>query len=93
MSGGHFNYQQYRLHDMAEAIGDVVKNNENKELNSYGQEIGRFYPEDIIEKFNETIDALLIAEAMVQRVDWLLSDDDGEDSFRKRWVEEVGSKQ
>ena len=93
MSGGHFDYQQYRLHDMAEAIGEVIKNNNNEGLDSYGQIIGRFYPEDIIEKFNETIDTLEIAEAMVQRVDWLLSGDDGEDSFRKRWAEDVEGKQ
>jgi len=40
---------------------------------------------------NETIDILEIAEAMVQRVDWLLSGDDGEESFRSRWAEEVES--
>ena len=28
-------------------------------------------------------------QAMVQRIDWLVSGDDGEDSFRERWGKDV----
>jgi len=27
---------------------------------------------------------------MLNRVDWLVSDDDGEDTFHQRWNEELG---
>jgi len=89
MSGGHFDHQQYRLHDIAEEIIELINNNKIEELNEFGYPISLCYPPDIIEKFKETVAYLKRAESMVQRVDWLVSGDDGEDSFRKRWKKEV----
>ena len=89
MSGGHFDYAQYRIEDIALSIDNLIKTNGSKELDSFGQEIGRNYPADIIKKFDETRKTLRLAAAMAQRVDWLVSDDDGEDCFRERWIDEV----
>jgi len=90
MSGGHFDYQQYRLEDIASSIDELIASNDNTELDRYGCEIGRHYPPDIIERFDITRKMLRLAAAMAQRVDWLVSGDDGEDAFRDRWDEEVG---
>lgn len=89
MSGGHFQYQQYRLDDMADTIDRMIENNDSTEPDEYGFKTGRHYPPDIIARFRETRDALKRVAAMVQRVDWLVSGDDGEDSFRQRWAKEV----
>ena len=89
MSGGYFDYAQYRIEDIASSIDDLIKTNESKKLDSFGQEIGSNYPADIIAKFDETRKTLRLAAAMAQRVDWLVSDDDGEYCFSKRWAEEV----
>ena len=89
MSGGHFDYQQYRLHDMAESISELIASNESGETDEYGEKIGRFYSDDTIAKFKRTERSLRAAEAMVQRVDWLVSGDDGEEEFHKRWDEEL----
>jgi len=89
MSGGHFNYQQYTLEDLAEQIDDIVKTNNSTDIDEYGDKKGQHLPNDIIEKFKETVYDLRRTAVMVQRIDWLLSGDDGEDSFRERWDKEV----
>jgi hypothetical protein len=47
------------------------------------------YPDEVIEKMKEAVKALKIAQIYAQRVDWLLSGDDGEESFLKRLEEEL----
>lgn len=87
MSGGFFDHNQYRLNDMAQEIEEIIAKNGIKDPE--GREYN--YPADIIEKFQETANSLRKTTNMVQRVDMLLSDDDGPESFRTRWAEEVGT--
>jgi len=89
MSGGHFDYQQHHLYWMAEEIDELIELNNCTDKNEYDTEIGRHYPDDIITKFKETAYELKRTAAMVHRIDWLLSGDDDEGSFRKRWDKEV----
>lgn len=77
MSGGYFDYQQYRLNDIADAIERLISNN-------------REFDKDTLYKFGETITVLRKAEKMVQRIDWLVSGDDSEETFHERWAEELG---
>ena len=46
------------------------------------------YPEDIIKEFKVAHVLLKLAALYTQRIDWLLSWDDGEDSFRERLAKE-----
>jgi hypothetical protein len=89
MSGGHFDYQQYRIEDMARDIDELIQSNDDETPHEYGGTIGRFYPPEIIERFKETAHTLRQAAEMAQRVDWLVSADDGEESFLRRWKKEV----
>ena len=89
MSGGHFDYQQYRIEDIAVKIGEVIKSNNDESLDEWGQRRGNGYPPEIIEKFREATHTLRQAAEMAQRIDWLLSGDDGEDCFLRRWDKEV----
>lgn len=77
MSGGHFDYNQYRLLSMADDIRALTDKGE--------------FPDDIIARFREGEVLLRKAYVYVQRIDWLVSDDDGEDSFRKRLEEDLGN--
>jgi Asp-tRNA(Asn)/Glu-tRNA(Gln) amidotransferase A subunit family amidase len=88
MSGGHFNHSQYHLVQISEDIDTLVRNNCIPDEYGYAT---NFTPETLA-KFEEAIKALKVAHAMVQRVDWLVSGDDGEDTFHKRWEEEVASQ-
>jgi hypothetical protein len=89
MSGGHFNYIQNNLEVVASDIDELIRTNWNYDLDEHGNSIGRGYPIDIIAKFFEARKTIRLAAAMIQRVDWLVSGDDGEDSFRRRWEREV----
>ena len=88
MSGGRFDYVQFRFGDIVDSIRDTIANNDSTKKDEWGDDIGKHLPPDIIAKFAETADAVERAAKMVTRVDWLLSGDDGEDSFRRRWKEE-----
>jgi hypothetical protein len=89
MSGGAFNYDQYRIHDIAETIKEFINGNNDDSLDEFGDRRGKHYPPEIIEKFKEAAHTLRQASVMAQRVDWLVSGDDGEESFMRRWANEV----
>ena len=89
MSGGHFQYKQYRITEMVEEIEELITNNDNTEKDQYGDPIGYGFPPEIIDRFKEAAHTLRLAAAMAQRVDWLVSGDDGPDSFIRRWDEEI----
>lgn len=89
MSGGHFNYQQYRLHDIAEEIRELIASNNSQHKNSWGETVGREYRPETIAEFEKAVHALNVAAVYAQRVDWLVSCDDGEDSFHRRLADEL----
>jgi hypothetical protein len=84
MSGGYFDYEQYRIAQIADQIDTEIENNDCQRVNAYGDKLGRGYSTDVITRFREAVMALRVAQVYAQRVDWLLSDDDGEDSFLRR---------
>ena len=84
MSGGHFNYKQYELGHMADEIEQLILDNDSEEVNEYGDTKGHGYSPETIEAFKYARIALLHAQIYVQRIDWLVSGDDGEDSFHRR---------
>ena len=85
MSGGHFDYAQYNCEMIADSIDDLIRNNNS--VDEFGFSYG--FSEATLERFREAAHNLRRAGEMAQRVDWLVSGDDGEDSFHLRWDEEV----
>ena len=92
MSGGHFDYTQHRIEDIASDIDELIRMNDSTEKDEWGEDKGRHYSVETIEKFREAAGALRRACAMANRVDWLVSGDDSEDSFHERWAEDVPAK-
>jgi hypothetical protein len=90
MSGGHFNYKQHHLLDMADSIGSAILNNDSTKKDEWGSDIGRHYTSETIVEFEKAVKALKLAYVYAQRIDWLLSCDDGEDSFHKRLQAQLG---
>ena len=80
MSGGHFEYNQYRIFEIAEEIGRVIAENDKSE-----------YPYDkaIVDRLKQAAKNIKVAYIFAQRVDWLLSGDDGPDAFMRRLDEEL----
>lgn len=96
MSGGHFNYKQYQLGYMADEIEELILKNDDDGKNEWGDTIGHHYEKDTIIEFMKAVELLRKAQVYVQRIDWLVSGDDGEDSFHKRLandLNQLGSKE
>ena len=89
MSGGHLFHQQHRIEEIAGEIESLIWTNDDETLDQYGERMGNGYPPEIIEKFYTASYALRRAAAMVQRIDYLVSGDDGPDTFLRLWQEEV----
>lgn len=85
MSGGHFEYQQYHIDDIVREIEDLIETNDCTD----GWGYKRGYSEETLAKFEEALTTLRRAAIMAQRIDWLISGDDSEDTFHKRWEEEL----
>lgn len=92
MSGGYFDYKQFQFEDIARSIDELIRTNDCTDKNDRGYAIGKHYSVDVIEKFKETACELRRCAAMVNRVDYLVSADDGEEEFREKWEEEVPPK-
>jgi hypothetical protein len=84
VSGGHFEYAQHHIGDIYREIESVIDLNDDKRLDEYGCPIGYSFMTETIKQFVTAVAFLKIAEVYAQRIDWLLSGDDGEDTFHKR---------
>jgi hypothetical protein len=85
MSGGHFDYIQFRFEEIADEIDRLISTNNKK--NDYGH--SRDFNEKTLNKFREASYTIRRTAEMATRIDWLVSGDDGEESFHERWEEEV----
>lgn len=85
MSGGHFDYNQHRILDIIDSVERLIETNgKSSDNDSY-----REYSDDIIQRFELGLTYLKIAHVYAQRIDWLVSGDDGEESFLKRLDEDL----
>jgi len=80
MSGGYFDYAQYRLSDMMTLIAEAIEKYKDGE---------DAFSEKTIQEFRNGIAALERARIYAQRIDWLVSGDDGEEDFHRRLAEEL----
>lgn len=105
MSGGRFEYKQYQFGYIADDIEGVARKNgkpktreELKEeswrsddwYERYPEDLNHYkYPDEVVEKFKEAVKLIRTAQIYVHRIDWLLSGDDGEESFLERLAEDL----
>lgn len=106
MSGGHFDYIQYRFTDMYEDIEQVISKNgieksieqikadnpwldlsDKQQLEWYKYDYN--YHKEVIEEFKKGVELIKKAQVYAQRIDWLLSGDDGEESFLQRLKDDL----
>ncbi len=105
MSGGHFDYKQWHINQIADDVEKLIERNGREKTREELKEEGwrdndwyEKYPEDlyyykysdeVIKKFKESLTILRQAAVYAQRIDWLLSGDDGEESFLERLEKEL----
>lgn len=76
MSGGRFDYLQYRFKEIIDAIEDEIFNDTG-------------YSKATESEFKKAVELLKLAEVYVHRIDWLLSGDDGEETFHERLAKDL----
>jgi hypothetical protein len=105
MSGGAFDYKQYNISMIADEIEQTIERSgrpKTKEelkdegwkdfewYEKYPEDLNHYkYPDDVIEEFKKGLDILRKAHVYAQRIDWLISGDDGVESFHRRLKEEL----
>ena len=105
MSGGRFDYDQYKIGYIADSIEHEIEKSgrpktreELKEeswrdpdwYRRYPEELNHYkYSDEVVERFKEGVEILRKAQIYAHRIDYLLSSDDGEESFLKRLKEEL----
>jgi hypothetical protein len=89
MSGGYFGYEQYKLGYIADEIEQLVRDNHSQEQNDWGQTKGHEFSDATIAEFKRGVELLNQALIYAQRIDWLVSGDDGEDTFHARLTEDL----
>lgn len=93
MSGGAFDYDQYRITNIADEIEKQLQRQgqpKPKEDFWHGDDSNYVtYSPNVQERFKEAVYLLRKAAIYAQRIDWYLSGDDGEESFLKRLDDEL----
>ena len=65
-------------------IEDEIYYNDSEEVNEYNEKRGNGFSEDTMQEFKLAVWYLKQALVYTQRIDWLLSGDDGEETFHER---------
>lgn len=85
MSGGHFEYKQHELDLIADDIRQLIRTNNKKDQWDWANN----YSENTLEEFKKAVHFLKLAKRYTQRIDWLVSGDDSEESFHERLKEDL----
>ena len=76
MSGGYFDYVQDRMIRAADRLASLIETDDQ-------------YSRETLEEFGKALAMLRASAIHLQRIDWLISGDDSEDSFHKYLKEEL----
>ena len=88
MSGGTFDYSQYRIIDIIETIQSHINSQGEKIDYEYGDKHQIFEP-DVLKRLQDAIECLKKAYVYAQRIDRFLAGDDGDETFIRRLNEEL----
>ena len=106
MSGGHFNYSQDRILEIIEKLEILIAKNGKKKTNlsdddrRYCKEYPEFaheyefyytHPKEVMKEFKKGLNILRKAYVYAQRIDWLVSWDDGDEQFLERLQEDLNN--
>lgn len=81
MNGGHFDYKQYMFDDIVSKIERLIRDNKSTETDEHGEVIGTFFSQEVLDRFREAVYFLKKVKIYVHRIDYLVSCDDGEETF------------
>ena len=98
MSGGYFSMKHISLEELADEINNFVLQQYKFKLNDIPvDEMSSDWDYKLctktLDRIQKTSNALLIAAKMLKSVDYLLSQDVGENQFNLEWQEEISEYQ
>ena len=76
MSGGRFDYNQYRLTEIADQIEQEIADNTE-------------FSKKTIQELTKAVELIRTAQIYAHRIDWLLCGDDSEDTFHERLSDDL----
>jgi predicted Zn-dependent protease len=76
MSGGYFDYVQDRMLRAADRLASLIETDDQ-------------YSKETLAEFGKALTMLRASAIYLQRIDWLISGDDSEETFHKRLKEEL----
>jgi len=85
MSGGTFDHQDWVINDIADQIEEMIESNDRTDGCGYC----RGYKPETLAEFAIAVNLLRKAYVYVNRIDWLVAADDGEDTFHNRLAERL----
>jgi hypothetical protein len=94
MSGGRFGYIQSRLDwEVVERLEELIEQNGKEKgedfKNNWDREYFAEFSPETLEEFRKGLELVKLARVYIQRIDWLVSGDDSEESFHKRLEEDL----
>lgn len=81
MSGGHFNYDCFRISQFADNLKHEIDINDNKTENTFGDPRGYGFRADTLRRLTAAHFVIEKAGKIAREIEWLYSGDHGEDSF------------
>ena len=81
MSGGHFEYNCFRISQFADDLQHEIDVNDSGEDNGFCGTIGDNYSEATIERLVKAQRIISFAGKLAREIEWLYSGDHGEESF------------
>ena len=85
MSGGHYDYNQYYIWDIAETIVKDLANNSQEYEDEEENEYARHMPSDVVARMTELKNKLEQVAKLVKEADWLYSGDTSEEYFCEQY--------
>lgn len=87
ISGGHYDYKQHVLDDIADTIESDIENNNKTWDDGWGEVSGHDMPSDVIARMTIIKNELRKLSKLVHAADWLYSGDDSVKTFLKKFDE------
>ena len=79
MSGGHFNYSFHTIEDFCYQLEKDIRDNKKKDEFGYAPN----YRKDVIYELNIILKKAREVATLMKHTEWLMSGDDGEETFLK----------
>jgi len=92
VSGGAFNYDNYRLNDIADTLRGYIAAIRTNHVSDWGMNYGEEYSEEFLNDLIEAHDETRRLSAKLHNIDYVLSGDSGQESLRKNIAEDLQKK-